>query len=413
MKDNRNTKIQKATPALIKRINSNIILGHIKNYKEGISRAQISREVSISEPTVSKIVNELTLKKILVHKGKGKTSLGRKPDLVYLNNEYGKIISLDLGPENTKIAIVDLYGGIIEKRDFQITGSTEEEKLDNIITQIENLKNKHCGKGQGLIRVILGIPGIIDADKGKISYAHTFPNWKYYPIKKTLEKKLKTKVSIENDVNLDALGELNYGFKKRPSSLLFMTWSKGFGAGIILNGSIFRGHNGAAGEMGYSVTRKNGMDYKIPKTGYPGYLESILSTTCIIDRAVTYSKKNPKSGLVKMTNGKFKNVRFEMIAELYRKNDPVCFQIIEDAFDTIAAGIINGIIFLNPEFVVIGGDASDIFKNDEYYLKKLRKKIENHVPFMPEIRWSTLGADAGVMGGISYYLENLYGILVD
>ena len=412
MKNNRNTKIQKATPALIKKINSNIILGHIKNYKEGISRAQISREVSISEPTVSKIVSELTAKKILVHKGKGKTSLGRKPDLVYLNNEYGKIISLDLGPENTKIAIVDLYGGIIEKRDFQITGSTEEEKLDNIIYQIEDLKNKYCDKGQRLIRIILGIPGIIDSGHGKISYAHTFPNWKYFPIKKTLEKKLKIKVSIENDVNLDALGELNYGFRTKPSSLLFMTWSKGFGAGIILNGSIFRGHNGAAGEMGYAVTRKNGMDYKIPKTGYPGYLESILSTTRIIDRAINHSKKNPESGLFKISDGKFKDVSFEMIVELYRINDPVCSQIIEDAFDTIAAGIINGIIFLNPEYVVIGGDASDIFKKDKYYLNKIKEKIENHVPFMPEIRWSNLGADAGIMGGISYYLENLYEILV-
>ena len=69
--------------------------------------------------------------------------------------------------------------------------------------------------------------------------------------------------------------------------------------------------------------------------------------------------------------------------------------------------------FLNPEFVVIGGDASDIFKRDGYYLDKIKEKIKNHVPFIPEIKWSVLGADAGIMGGISYYLENLYEILVD
>ncbi len=149
-----------------------------------------------------------------------------------------------------------------------------------------------------------------------------------------------------------------------------------------------------------------------PETGYPGYLESIIYPAGLINTAILYSKKDPKSGLFKMTNGQFKNIRFEMLVELHRKKDPVCFRIIEDALTNISAGIINGTIFLNPEFVVIGGDVSDIFKKDEQYINKIEEKIKDHVPYVPEIRWSVLGSDAGIMGGISYYLKNLYEILV-
>ncbi len=292
-------KNQKGTPKLLKKINSSIIINHIKNQKEGISKAQISRNVSISEPTVSKIVKELISKKVLANKGKGETSLGRKPDMVFLNNDYGKIVCIDLGLEKTSIVIINLYGEIIEKKKFKIIGLNDEERLDSVVQHIEEFKNKHCCDGQKLIMAIIGIPGIIDINLGNISYAHTFTSWKDFPIKETLERKLKTRVFIDNDVNLDALGEMTYGFKKKPSNLLFVAWSKGFAAGIILNGSIFRGHSGAAGEIGYSIISEKGMKYTIPETGYPGYLESIIYPTSLINTAIIYSKKIQKVGFLK------------------------------------------------------------------------------------------------------------------
>lgn len=406
--------LQKGSVQLIKKINSNIIIDCIKQYKNGISRTQISRELHISKPTVSKIVNELIQKNIIINLGKGITDIGRKPNLIAFNKDYGFIISLDLGLCLHKIAVSNLNGEIIEKRRFRTLDLKKEERLEKIISEIIIIRDKFYQKKDTLVLISIGIPGIVDIEKGTVSYApNIFPTWDNYPLRKKLEEALgTTKILIENDVNLSAFGEFVYYYKKKPANLLFITWSSGVGGGIILNKSIYRGTTGAAGELGYSIIRKKGFEYKITDIGYPGYLESIASTGIMISKAQKYANDKKDSKLYSSVNGKIEDISLELIFKLARENDEFCSTMLNEALQGLIAGIVNGIVFLDPKIVIIGGDVSDVIFNNEFYINEITSCIKNYVPFVPLIHFSHLGSDAGIMGGIAYCLELLNDIII-
>ncbi|MHB1346085.1 MAG: ROK family protein [Candidatus Humimicrobiaceae bacterium] len=398
---------------MLKKVNIGIIIDFIKKFKNGTSIIQISKSTGISKPTVGKVVEELIQKKILLNLGKGSSKNGRKPNIISFNKDYGFIISLDLGPDQHKIAICNLNGEIINKKSFSTLEIKEEHRLKRIIDEIIFIKKAYNIKNNTLCIVAFGIPGIVNPEDGTVSSCPIFPNWKNYPLGKELIKALNvTEVFLENDVNLCAYGEFYYCYNKEISNLFFITWSRGIGGGVIINKSIYRGAKGAAGELDYSIIRNYGLKYKDANINDPGYRVSVVSTAYMLDEARILADNNKNSRLYSSVGGKLENISLDLIFKLARENEPLSKSIIDKAFEALTVGVADSIAFLAPDVLIIGGEVSDIIKDDEFYIKKISEYVNNFIIFYPNIQFSRLGSLAGVMGGIAYSLEFLNDFII-
>ncbi|MCL5986196.1 MAG: ROK family transcriptional regulator [Actinobacteria bacterium] len=393
----------KGSPQLMKQMNNNIVLYCIRKH-EYISRADISRETGISQPTVSKIVDYLLDKRIIIEHGKGDSSGGRRPFLLSFNPDWGYVIGADLGGRRARLAAANLAGEYIEKRSLSLDGESDEENMEFVISEIESLKKQLSNRNHRFIALSIAIPGIVDIHSKLITRSMLFKTWKKFPLKEMLEKKFKVEVFVENDVNMHAFGELSYGIGRKFKNLVFVSMNPSIGAGVIINGEIYRGYNGASGELGFLLVGKKGLKYG---TYSGGQLESMASVLMILERARHSAIRNRDGKLNELANNDLDKISLDLVFLAARSSDEECKTIIRDALEAIAVAITNVISVLNPEVVIIGGDIAEVFDANELVVKPLCEMIEPIVPEMPAILLSSVGPDAGLRGSIAFSLDGL------
>ena len=393
----------KGSPQLMKQMNNNIVLCCIKKH-EYISRADVSRETGISQPTVSKIVDYLLDKRIILEHGKGDSCGGRRPFLLSFNNNWGYVIGADLGGQRARLAAANLTGEYIEKKSLLLSSGSDEENIELVINEVESLKKQLSNKNRRFIAFSVAVPGIVDINSRVVTRSMLFKTWKNFPLNQMLEKRIKTEVFVENDVNMHALGELNYGLGKKFKNLVFVSVNPCIGAGIIINGEIYRGYNGASGELGFLLVGKKGLKYGIYSGGQ---LDSMASVLMILERARHSAIRNRNGKLNELSNNNLDKISLDLVFLAARSSDEECKVIIMDALEAIAVAITNIISVLNPEAIVIGGDIAEVFDANELVIKPLCEMIRPIVPEMPVISLSSLGPDAALQGSIASSLEGM------
>jgi glucokinase len=305
------------------------------------------------------------------------------------------VIGVDIGGTNLRAASIDRNGKILSRK----SRSSDAKKgieyvMENLISLITEIIEDENISGIGI-----GIPGIIDVDKGILTQAPNISEVKNYPIKEKLIHELGSvcDVTIENDANCAALGEWWLGAGKDVDSLVVLTLGTGLGGGIILNGRLWRGANGMAGEIGHMTIDPDG-----PKCncGNFGCLESFSSAEAI-RRMVKegLSNKNLKTIL----RNEIENATIHDIPEIVggaaRIGDKFSLEIWASFGKALGVAIANLTNLLNVEMVLIGGGLSnswDLFKDiviKEAKGRGLRAPMEN-----VKIRKCKLGDDAGLLG---------------
>ncbi len=191
-------------------------------------------------------------------------------------------IAVDLGGTNLRIAAVSDDGKMLEK----VTTGTEVQKgRDHVIREmcdaIQSLTTKHQSSGK-LVGIGIGVPGFIDMDTGIIMRSPNLQDWAGFPVRQEIEKRLNTKVVLENDANAAAMGEKWLGAGRNTDHMAMYTLGTGVGGGIVVNGRLWHGINGMAGELGH---------FNIESEGHPcgcgsrGCLEQYASATAIVRMA--------------------------------------------------------------------------------------------------------------------------------
>ena len=317
---------------------------------------------------------------------------------------------MDLIKERVKIAVSDFSGKI----NFSYKGFEISDKIDiksQTIKEIEKVLNKYSLKykvngKQKLQAIGIGVPATVDLETGKIINAPLFSGLRDTNLKETIEDIFNVPVYIENISKLSALAEKKYGNGKDLDNLIFIEISKGVGAGIIINGNLFRGVSGSAGEIGFMIAEKAGFNY-IPKNE-KGFLESKASTEAIIEQVRTAINKGVHTNIVSYCNRQIENINLNIIYKAYLEGDTLATNVFSYAIDLISISTINLILILNPEIIIIGGDICNIDNANEIVINEITKRVEKIVPFkLPEIKLSKLGENAGVIGASSLAIESL------
>ena len=367
----------------LSKLNQGIVLKTIEKYGK-ISRADISRKTKLSPPTVSKIVQRLIDNGIVTEIGPGSSLGGKRPILLTINPKSAYVIAVDLGSENgIKTGLVDLSYHIVKQVVNPRKGKANQlsSYLSFIIRKL--LKDVDFSKDK-ILGICIGVPGIIDFKLKKVTAA-PYLNWEM-PLDDLRLEEVGIPVSIENDVNLMALGEMARGVARGVKSFVFIGERIGIGAGIVTNGKLYTGANNAAGEVGYLLIDKKyaGKNNK----GY-GCFEKLAGYRAIVEKA------RRKIGKILKATDVFKSATI---------GDAVAIKIIRETLKFLAYGISNISCVLDPELVVIGGGISIL---PDYFLEEIRENIKGIIPIVPKIKFSKLGEDGVLIGAAVKVFEPL------
>ncbi len=305
------------------------------------------------------------------------------------------VIGVDIGGTNLRAASIDKRGKIVSRRSV----SSDAKKgiqfvMENLISLLSEIL-----AGESISGIGIGIPGIIDVDKGILTQAPNISEVKNYPIKDRLTHEFGSAIDviIENDANCAALGEWWLGTGKDVDSLVILTLGTGLGGGIILNGKLWRGVNGMGGEIGHMTIDPDGPRCNC---GNFGCLESFASAEAI-RRKVREGLRN--KNLNTMVREDIKDRRIhdipEIVSRAARLGDKFSLEIWESFGRALGIAIANLANLLNVEMIIIGGGLSnswDLFKDTvvkEAKRRGLRAPMENI-----KIRKCKLGDDAGLLG---------------
>jgi glucokinase len=309
------------------------------------------------------------------------------------------LVGVDLGGTTIKLAFISMYGEILHKWEIPTNTSEEGKHITLDIAKAIDKKLHELGEmKQRLLGIGMGAPGPVDLATGVVYEAINL-GWKDYALQDLLEIETGLPVVVNNDANIAALGEMWKGAGEGAKDLVCVTLGTGVGGGVIANGDIVHGINGAAGEIGHiTVVFENGASCNCGKTGC---LETVASATGIA-RLAKEALQNQNSS----ESGALYDI-FEKSGTITAKDvfnsidtDPVAKQVVEQMAGYLGLAIANISNIMNPEKVVIGGGVS---KAGEVLLKPVQQYFEKYafprVAKSTKLAIATLGNDAGVIGG--------------
>ncbi len=385
-------------------LNREIIL-NITHENGTISRAQLSRLSGISMPAVNNIVDKLVREQIIEEIGKGESSGGRRPTLLRYNNDFGRVVGVDLGSDKIKIAVADLAGHILTLEEKSIWSWDDNSKLEKLIEGIKEVLQKYHKYDQHRCTLGVGVPGIVDPESGRVSCAPLFPSWEDFPLQEVLQDKLNITTYIDNDVNTASWGEYIFGAAKEVENSLFVLVSHGIGSAHIRNGEIYRGATNAAGEIGHTLVERSNLYMQCADKGC---LESLISTSILLSKAKNAVKKGESKLLKELCGGNIDALNTDMVCQAAIQNDSSALAIVEEVREYLAVAIANAISIINPDMVVIGGNIAGFPYVEELFLEHIKTLIKPHIPHYPEITISALTTNAVLYGAIVLALDLMH-----
>jgi glucokinase len=306
-------------------------------------------------------------------------------------------IGVDLGGTNLRIAAVDEAGHLLEK----VTLGTKvalgrDDVLNNMCEAIRHLSQKYRGTGQPR-GVGIGVPGIINLQTGMVRESPNLPGWSDYPVRDEIEKRLQAPVILENDANVAALGEKWLGAGRHVGDMAMLTLGTGVGGGVILNGKIWHGITGMAGEFGHMTVEPDGQQCGC---GNRGCLEQYASATAVVRmaREAIAAGDAPAFAKTAGSDAEFNAKEIYNLAIQGDEDAKKIFRRVGRALGIVLGGLING---LNLEMYVIGGGVSSAWEAfSPSIFEELRQRSMVYAataPADPLTQWS--GASAQVESG--------------
>lgn len=382
---------QSATAGLMRSINRSAVLELVRE-SSPIARSQIARKLNMSLPTVMRIVDDLMEEDLVRLQGMGESTGGRPSSLLEFNGKAYAVVGVDLGGSKMFGTVADLSGRIQEEL-YQphANGNSPQDYLDELCQFIESLLNVPRPAGQRIRGIGVGVPGLTLVPHGVITLAPSL-GWYDLPLQQILTERFDMPVFVENDVNLTALGEWGFGAGRGARNLVSIAIGTGIGAGIIIGGELYRGHNQAAGEVGYLLP---GIEYLGRRYAGFGALESLASGVGVAERAAQLLKETnlpiPAEGL-----------NAHAVFEAARVGDAWAQQVVSDTVNYLSLAVISVSALLDPEVIILGGGVA---RSGDMLIEPIRRRVEGAMPFIPRLVASPLGRRAAAMGAIMLVLN--------
>ncbi|WP_228988858.1 ROK family transcriptional regulator [Streptomyces sp. DH8] len=354
-----------------------------------LTQAEIARSTGLSAATVSNIVRELkdggTVEVTPTSAG------GRRARSVSLSGDAGIVIGVDFGHTHLRVAVGNLAHQVLaEEAEPLDVDASSAEGFDRAEVLVKRLIEAIGIGPDKVIGIGLGVPGPIDVESGTLGSTSILPGWTGINPSEELSGRLGVPVYVDNDANLGALGELVWGSGRGVKDLAYIKVASGVGAGLVIDGTIYRGPGGTAGEIGHITLDESG---PVCRCGNRGCLETFTAARYVLP-------------LLQPSHGP--GLTMERVVQLAREGDPGCRRVIGDVGRHIGSGVANLCNLLNPSRVVLGGSLAEA---GELVLGPIRDSVSRYaIPSAARqlsVLPGALGGRAEVLGALALVLSEM------
>ncbi|MDR3574503.1 MAG: ROK family protein [Anaerolineaceae bacterium] len=393
--------MEKATRQHTKEHNRNLVLKNIFQH-ESISRADIARITRLTATTVSDIVADLIEEGLVSEIGVGRSIGGKNPILLNLVEDARWLISLDLAHNQFRGAVVNLRGNIQQLTILPVNDRTGDDALALVYKILDELIQ---GASQPVLGIGVGAPGLINTSEGLIVHSVNL-NWVNLPLTSLLKKRYHLPVYVLNDSQAAAIGEYTYSKNHQADEdMIVINVRHGIGAGIVINGILFQGDGGSAGEIGHLVVVPDGGE--LCRCGKKGCLETVASAQALIKRVRTLLSQYPNSLLAIDPQ----QISLETIEKAFGNNDPLACQAVLETAHYIGIAISSLVGILNIQKIILAGDMT---RFGEPWLDEIKKTMMS--TSLAEAAQNTrveIGqfSENGIILGASAIMANNYSLL--
>jgi glucokinase len=310
-------------------------------------------------------------------------------------------IGVDLGATTIKAGIVGSDGTIVYEHTLPTPAMEGPRKVVEQIVRAVRDATDHA-QGKQMVGVGLGAPGVV-GDDGVVKSPPNFSLWNSFPLARELEEVLGMVVRIENDANAAALAEARFGAGRKHPSFLFVIWGTGVGGGIILDGKLYRGPTGGAGEIGHVCIDYNG---PLCNCGSRGCVEAFVGQRYLSQRTVERLRNRADSRILQLVGGNPEKIEPYYIARAAHEGDPLAKEILTEAGALLGVALGGIMNVFDLRVSIIGGGVSGA---GSFVLAALHQSVQAHVlkHMQPEIVVlpAALGNKAGMLGAAGLVLE--------
>ncbi|MEO6942393.1 MAG: ROK family transcriptional regulator [Terrimesophilobacter sp.] len=354
----------------------------------GLTQVELAGVTGLSPATVSNIVKELSASGVL--HTTPTTQSGRRAQYVTLAHALGLVVGVHFSTRHMRIALADVAHTVVAEHHLPLA---KDHRADNeldrttllIVDMLDNLK----ASMNEVLAVGIAIPAPMDRKSGTIAHSGILRGWDGIPVAEVMQRRLKRPVFVDNAANLGAFAELRIGAARGKSDAIYIDIGDGIGAGLIINGQIYRGHNGSAGEFGHTTIIENG---PLCRCGNRGCLEAIAGGYAILDK-------------LKATHG---SLKLNDIVSKAMGGDAGCVRALAEAGRHIGVAAGNLSNLFDPERLVVGGELS---RAGEILIGPIRHALERSVivdqQTMPDIVQGQLGARAAALGAVAFAIDQV------
>jgi len=364
---------------VIREMNEKLVLRTIIG-EETISRADIAKQLNLNKTSVSSIVADLIEKDLIIETGSGESSGGRKPILVMFNNKAGYSLSFDIGPDYISSLLTYLDGSFVADSYTSAEPVTGDALFAVLKEYIEKYLNQIPKSTYGITGICIGLHGIVNEDRLVFSPFYSFDCKK---LKEEIESSFNIPVLVENEANLAALGEQK--LEPTVSNLVSLSIKYGIGAGVVLNGALYTGSDGHAGEIGHLIAAVDG---RACACGNHGCLELYASEYHILQTYKEYSN--------------LESIKFTRFKQDYFGNKPIAEKVMSQFIQYMVIAVNNLITTFNPEIIIIN---SRITNQIDGIIDQIKDQLLYKGQGKIIIKASTLDRGATLLGGV--HLNNV------
>jgi predicted NBD/HSP70 family sugar kinase len=353
--------------------------------RKAATRADLAQLTGLARSTVSQRVDLLLRGGLLTDLGDGPSTGGRRPLLLAVNPDLGVVLGADIGATHCRLGLADLTGNItVEMSERLDISAGPDEVLGRVVESFRQLLADAGRRPDDVRSIGIGVPGPVEFASGTVVQPPIMPGWDGLAVPEKFRDHFPGKVLVDNDVNLMALGEYR-GRGMRHEDLLFVKVSTGIGCGIISQGTVHRGADGAAGDIGHVHVADQ--DDTLCSCGNSGCLEAVSSGLAV-------ARRLRAQGLPTTTA--------RDVVRLAKGGDPLAVRAVRVAGEQIGAVLASLVNFYNPSRIVVGGALAEL-RDD--LLAGIRGVVYHRaLPLATRrltIEAAALGPKAGVLGAVT------------
>jgi len=371
------------------------------------SRAELVTRTGLTRGVVAQRIGELIDLGLVVENEVGPSTGGRPPRRVTFRAEAGHLLVADLGATSIDVAVTDLDGRILghrdEPADVQAGPERSLQRIEELFDQLTDATRDLPGPLWG---VGIGVPGPGEFRSGRPVSPPIMPGWDGYPVRERFAERYGAPVWVDNDVNILALGEWRSGIAVGHDNVVVVKIGTGIGAGIISNGRIHRGAQGAAGDVGHiQVVDAASV---LCRCGNVGCLEALAGGGAL-SRDGEGLARSGRSERLRIALEQHGRVTAEDVARAASFGDPLAISLLQVAGHRVGLMLASIVNFFNPSLIVVGGGVA---QSGDQLLAAIRETVyRRSLPLATRdlvVQRSSLGALAGVIGASTMVLEQLF-----